>query len=115
MNKIMVNQLTKMAMTESEGLKLRKEIEKFIEKEDKIVIDFSGISLFATMFFNASIGHFVMNLSPEKCDNIFELINLSELGAETYSHSFENAKTMYYDKHQESVIGDITQNNIEHS
>lgn len=115
MNKIMVKELTKMAMTESAGLKLRKEIENLFKTEKKVVIDFSGISLFATMFFNASIGHFVMTLSPEKCRNIFELINLSELGMETYMHSFENAEEIYNDKNQQSVIGEITQNNIEHS
>lgn len=115
MNKIIVNKLAKMAMTESAGLELRKEIENFIKTEERIVIDFTGISLFATMFFNASIGHFVMILSPEKCKKLFDLVNLTELGMETYEHSFENAETMYYHKNEQSVIGEITQNNIEHS
>lgn len=115
MNKIMVNELTQMAMTESAGMMLRKEIENLLKTEKKVVIDFSGISLFATMFFNASIGHFVMTLSPEMCRNIFELINLSELGMETYTHSFENAEEIYNNKNKQSVIGEITQNNIEHS
>ena len=112
----MVNKFTNMAMTESAGLKVRKEIENLISTEKKIIIDFSGISLFATMFFNASIGHFVLLLSPEKCNNLFELINLTELGMETYTHSFENAEAIYNDKNQQSsVIGEITQNNIEQS
>jgi len=115
MNEIMVNKLTSMAMTDTAGLKLREEIEKLIKTEEKIIIDFTGITLFATMFFNASIGHFVMTLSPEKCNDLFKFVNLTELGMETYKHSFENAEAIFHDRKQQSVIGEITQNNIEHS
>ena len=111
---IMVNTLTKMAMTDSDGLKLRKEIEDLKKTEKNIILDFSQISLFATMFFNASIGHFIMEMSPEKCEDLFELRNISELGKETYNHSFENAKILYQNKKQENFIGEITQQNIEH-
>lgn len=115
MRTIIVKELTKMAMTETAGMKLRDKIEEVLKNDSKVVLDFSGISLFATMFFNASIGHFVLNLSPEKCEEIFVIENISELGKDTYYHSFENAKMIYNNKSKENLIGDITQDNIEQS
>ena len=112
MGKIIISDLTKMAMTDNDGLKLRREIEKHLE-EDKIILDFADIEVFATMFFNASLGHFVMNLTPEKCDELFEIVNISELGQETLDHSLENAKLIFNNKLDSKEIAEITTKNID--
>lgn len=113
MKKILIRELTTMAMTEDAGLKLRKVIEDNIDSNDKIILDFESINLFATMFFNASIGYLVLRLTPEKCNELFEIVNISDLGKETYSHSFENAKLIYQNKLKTDNIAEITQDNIE--
>lgn len=112
MSIIYVNEFTKRALTENEGLKLREQISKYWD-DDTVIIDFSGISMFATMFFNASIGHYVLNFSPEICEKKIELRSISELGKETYKHSFENAKAIFLNKERNDTIGNITKENIE--
>ena len=45
----------------------------------------------ATMFFNASIGWFVMQYDPAEVEARIKTKNLTPLGQNTYRHSFENA------------------------
>lgn len=114
-NYIKIKDIVNMAMTEEQGIKLRKEIDKLILDNDKIILDFSGISLFATMFFNASIGYYVMSYSPDECEKIFCLENITPLGKETYKHSFENAKEIYNNRKNIEAIEKITEETIAES
>ena len=87
---------TDMAITEEQGFKLRAEIEKVINNNNKIILDFDGINIFTTTFFSASIGYYVLKLSPKKCSDIFVLKNLSKAGKNAYHYSFENAKHCFF-------------------
>lgn len=104
-----------MALTESDGLKLRNAIEHILKNGSAVTLDFSGISLFATMFFNASIGHLVMTISPEKCDELIHITNISELGRDTYVHSFENAKAVFHQYGDLKKIAEVTASNLDNS
>ena len=110
---IKINSITRMAMTEDAGLLLRKEMLEAIQQDESVVLDFEGIDLFATPFFNASIGYFVMKLSPEKYKMQVRVINLSDLGKETYSHSYQNAVSVYENNTDLDMIGKITKETIE--
>lgn len=110
---IKVKDITSMALTDEKGKILREKINERIENgEEKVLIDFEGIQIFTTMFFNASIGHFILKNGPEIMDKI-ELLNLSELGKETFNHSFMNAKTIYEKGQDKNTIIKITNENIE--
>ena len=52
--------ITDMAITEEQGFKLRAEIAKVINNNNKILLDFDGITLFTTTFFSSSIGYYVL-------------------------------------------------------
>lgn len=110
---IKIDSISLMAMTEDAGLELRKEMNDAMQKEERVVLDFQGIELFATPFFNASIGYFVLTLSPEKYKEQVEVINLSDLGKETYCHSYQNAVSVYENKTDLELIGKITMETIE--
>lgn len=116
MNTIKVKEIISNGLSESDGLLIREKIKDLLEiSKDKIVLDFSGINLFATPFFNSFIGYFVIQYSPEKVSELIELKNISELGKETYQHSFNNAKNFYYKNINTDNIGKIVQNTIENS
>ena len=87
---------TDMAITEEQGFKLRAEIEKVINNNNKIVLDFDEINIFTTTFFSASIGYYVLKLSPQKCSDIFILKNLSRAGKNAYYYSFKNAEYCFF-------------------
>lgn len=80
-NYIKIKDITDMAITEEQGFKLRAEINKVIENNNKIILDFTGIQLFTTTFFSASIGYFILKYSPKECKDRFILTNLSRAGA----------------------------------
>lgn len=113
MKTVIVREYASMALTEKDGLKLRAAIENLLKTERIISLDFSGISLFATMFFNASIGHLVMQLTPEECEDRVRISNISELGLETYRHTLGNARDIFVQHSSLQKIADVTQCNLE--
>ena len=103
------------ALSSTNGNTIRNEVEKYINDFEKIILDFDGITLFATPFFNLAIGHFVLTLSPEKFLQKIECINLTSLGKETYDYSYNNACTIYNESIQENELEEINKiidNNI---
>lgn len=116
--KIIISELIKNGLTESNGLILREKMEQNLNElleGDTVILDFKDISLFATPFFNASIGYFVLTLGPKKFNKIFKIEQISELGLNTYQHSYENAIEIYNKKTNTEILGEITKNNIENS
>jgi len=116
--KVIVSKYIKNGLTESNGLILRAEMEKILQnlsKEDTIVLDFSDIVLFATPFFNSSIGYFILKLGPKKFDGIFRIEKISELGKDTYKHSYENAVDRFNKETDMDIVGKITKSSIENS
>lgn len=92
MAQIKIVDICPIAMTEEQGLLVRDAMEPAVATNEAVVLDFTGISLFATMFFNASIGYYIVEKGVDYCTKNINLINISELGEETYKHSFLNAK-----------------------
>lgn len=95
-NYIKIKDIADMAITEEQGFKLRAEIAKVINNNDKITLDFDGITVFTTTFFSASIGYYILKLSPKECRNRFILTNLSKAGKHAYRCSFENAEYCFF-------------------
>ena len=96
MSHIKISDFSDKAFSANEGQQLREKINQvFDNHEDVVEVDFEGITVFATMFFNNSIGYFVKKLSPDECERRIILLNLSELGDNTYRHSFDINKTAY--------------------
>lgn len=112
---IKIKEITNMAMSETFGLELRKRIQDSLNESDMVIIDFENISLFATPFFNASVGYLYMNLTPEVYKKRIFTRNLNELGDETYRHSLENAEIIYKQKRDTDKIGRIVEDTINNS
>ena len=89
---IRVKEICPAAMTEEQGLLVRSAMAPFMDAGEQVVLDFSGISLFATMFFNAGIGYYVLRKGSGYCGRNIRLVNISGLGAETYGFSLSNAR-----------------------
>ena len=81
----------KTGFSADDALKLSNVIEPIFDTSQKIVVDFTGITIFTTLFFNNAFTKYILQLGPDDYEKRFELINLSELGETTYQHSFENA------------------------
>lgn len=115
---IMIKNFSDTALSMATGEKIRNEISSAFENYDKVILDFTDISLFATPFFNACIGHFITKLSPKVFNQKISCINLSELGQETYKYSYDNAIIVYernLSENDKKEITDIIENNINNS
>lgn len=109
MRTILVKDLFSSAFSESKAVILRNEIQYLLDQNDNIIIDFTGITKYTTLFFNFSTGYFVSLLGPKEYDKKIRLIGLSDLGESTYRSSYDNAIEKYSpEKHD--VIFDIIEN-----
>lgn len=114
MSNIIISEITKYALTEDDGRILRNLIKERLTYNDVVNLDFSDVKVFATPFFNSSIGYFFINLDQDEFERKINLLNLSELGKNTYLHCIENAKIVKskeknFDK---DAIGKITTESI---
>lgn len=87
---IKVKSLTEKCMAQKNGLILRKAIENAIEENEEITLDFDGIKLFASPFFNISLGYIIGKYGENKFNDI-KIINISDLGSRIISQVKNNS------------------------
>ncbi|WP_310602609.1 STAS-like domain-containing protein [Anaerosporobacter sp.] len=107
MKTILVKDLFSSAFSESKAVILREEIQKMLSQEDSVVLDFTGITKYTTLFFNFSTGFFVSILGPEEYDRKIQVRGLSDLGESTYRSSYENAIEKYSPEMHEEILNII--------
>lgn len=60
-----------------------------------VVIDFEGIEMFNTFFFNVALAPFLEFMSKEEYDSKIQVINLTSVGEDAYSLSHEGGIEYY--------------------
>ena len=113
MKNILVKEIAPFALAEDDGNLLRNEIVAALERNENVCVDFDEISLFATPFFNVSIGAIIVQYGIEKFDSCVEVVNLDDLGKETFQHSKENAILFIEKKISKEVVEEVVLKNIE--
>lgn len=92
---IKVFDITKTGFSENNAKPLYDEVQRALNNEYTIVLDFSGVTAFTTLFFNNALGKFYLMYGPEEYSKRFKVENLSEIGNVTYKHFLENACKVY--------------------
>lgn len=96
MNRIFVFELAgKNAISMQNGDKLYKLIHPHLLAGDSIAIDFNGVSLFASPFFNASIALLLKDIPLEKLQKQISFENLNDVGRDLLNHAIGNAISFY--------------------
>lgn len=95
MKTIIVNEFIKSAFAQEKALIIRNKIQEYLAEEDKIILDFAGITKFTALFFNFSTGYIISLIGPKNYDDKISLINLSALGQSAYKSSYNNAVEKY--------------------
>lgn len=83
------------ALTMTDGQRIFEEIHPRLLAHESVVLDFEGVNIFATPFFNAAIGRLLADLSADVLRDRLEFKNLSALGASILRSVIENAKDYY--------------------
>ena len=101
MKKVKVFDLVgKNAISMQSGTKLHDVIAQDLLKGEKVEIDFSEVSLYASPFFNASVGILLKNISIEQLMDRMKIINCSDVGLGLLNTVIQNALNYYNGERQ---------------
>lgn len=81
----------KNCITIEDGQKVFELVSPFVEKNEKVELDFSSVSTIASPFFNFCIGTLLTMFSLEDVQNCLEISNLSSSGQEVLARVIENS------------------------
>jgi len=82
-------------ISSKDSLKLKKLLEKEINKGEKVILDFEGIDIAITRFFHQSIGSLYGEFDFDKVDNLVEFKNASKPMLFMVNKAISSAKKYY--------------------
>ena len=91
---INLSAFTNEAASRIKGEILKEKLETYLLDNQDISVDFTGITRFASPFFNNSFAALAIIFGFEQIEKI-TLLHLSEIGQRTYDTSMQNAKLIY--------------------
>ena len=96
MNTILVFDITgRNAISMNSGHKIYELISQSIAIDEKVNLDFEGVEIFASPFFNAGIGQLLKIVPIEQLHLILKIQNLDDQGKNLLSLVLTNAKEYY--------------------
>ncbi len=66
-----------------------------IGDDDTLILDFTGVKFFTTLFFNTSLSRLLENMSEEEYNKKINVVGLTDVGVDAYKHSISNAVDYY--------------------
>lgn len=100
------------AVTQEDGQKLYEIIRQGLSSSQEMRLDFEGVKIFASPFFNAGVGQLLKDFGPDDLNRLLRFENLSSVGQEVLRRVIENSKRYFsssdsYRKAQAEVIGNL--------
>ena len=106
MNPIIVKRLVGVnAISMSSGRKLREEILNEWSKSEKIVIDFEGVEVFASPFFNSGVGFLLKDNDIAQLQGKLVFEGISDHGRRLLNLVIDNAIRFYADSESKTTAG----------
>ncbi len=90
------NIIGKNTISMQSGQNLYEKISNPLISGEEVEIDFLDVELFASPFFNASIGYLIKDIKVTDLQQRLKIINLSKVGRQLLNHVISNA-IKYYD------------------
>jgi hypothetical protein len=95
----------KNCITIGDGQKIYQSIHKSLSRNTTVKLDFSGVEVFASPFFNAAIGQLLKDIDPEILNKHLKIESISPAGKNTLQRVIENSKKYYADSDYRESIG----------
>ena len=83
------------AMTLDDGESIYSRIRTPLVQGEPVELDFEGVQVFATPFFNAGVGRLLGELPAESLNTLLKFHHLSAFGVRVLKRVIENAKEYY--------------------
>lgn len=94
-------------ITIEDGQKVYNLIYPELAAEHCVELDFTGIKVFATPFFNFAIGQLLKDLQPDNLNCLLKFTNLNSVGSQLLRRVIENAKRYYSDEHFHNAVDEV--------
>lgn len=96
-------------VTSEDGQKVYEQIIPKLRSNEKVFLDFSGVSVFASPFFNFSVGQLMRDFTPEKLNELVEVEGLCADGLAVWRKVINNAREYYTNPDKKKAIDQATQ------
>ncbi|WP_152226416.1 STAS-like domain-containing protein [Pseudomonas sp. SCB32] len=83
------------AMTLDDGKAIFRSIHEPLLHGDTVELDFDGVKVFASPFFNAGIGALLEDVKPDILNRNLKINHISDFGSRVLRRVIENAKEYY--------------------
>jgi hypothetical protein len=101
------------AMTLDDGEAVFRLIHAPLVRGETVELDFNGVEIFASPFFNAGIGRLLADLQPDILNTLLKVQHISALGDNILRRVIENAKEYYAaSPEQRQAIDRIVHDNV---
>ena len=96
--KVRVSDLTgKYAITLDDGQAVYDSIYPTLSGSQNVELDFDGVEIFASPFFNAAIGQLLREFTPESLKESLSVVNLDSEGRDVLKQVIANSRRYYSD------------------
>lgn len=94
-------------ITLSDGQKVYDVIHPELRAGHLVELDFAGVDIFASPFFNAAIGNLLEDIRSEDLNQRLKISNLSAVGTDVLRNVLENSKQYYSDNSSRKAVDAI--------
>jgi hypothetical protein len=99
--------LGKNCMTREDGQIVYDRIHAELLAEHSIELDFEGVEIFASPFFNFAIGQLLKDIEPDSLNRLLKISNLNSVGKPILKRVIENSKKYYSDSEYRSKVDKV--------
>ena len=107
------SEISERCITVDDGEKLYHQIHLKLIKGDSVILDFSGVRLFASPFFNTAIGPLLKDYTNVQLNHFLKIENLSLNGSHILRRVIENAQKYYSDSRYKNAVDKVIAENSE--
>jgi STAS-like domain of unknown function (DUF4325) len=100
------------AIAPSKGEKLYAQISPLLVAGQDIELDFKGVEISATAFFNVAIGSLLENISIEKLRHQLKITNLNDAGQKIFERVIENSNRYYTEPSYRNAVDTVMEEYI---
>lgn len=97
----------KNCMTREDGQKVYDLIHPQLLAERPVELDFTGVDIFASPFFNFAIGQLLRDISPDSLNRLLKVSHLNRVGMPILKRVIENSKQYYSNESYTKKVDEV--------
>lgn len=86
---------------------LKEKIIPYVEYGESVLLDFSGITHFTSLFFNTSLCSILFDIGKEKYDSLITVLNLPDYAKNSYEDCYEETIDNLFEGLSESELREL--------